>query len=199
MGYGNVFAMRWGMSSWNKKYAGEGWLKSVSGKYENNLEVTVNPMPPARSMPEMNTGKTTGAEIGATRFAGLFREGTGNILIGADEVFTSPDKYYIINYERKDKYENGHIPGSVRYKTDGLLGIISEMATIPLDKPVVTYCGTGHNSGFVTAHLRLFGYDAKTLTFGNNGFMYNKMISQKAALSWMPFTLIDVHDYPVEK
>ena len=92
MGYGNVFAMRWGMSGWNKKYAGEGWLKSVSGKYENNLEVTVNPMPPARSMPELNTGKTTGEEIGSARFAELFREGSGNILISADEVFANPDK-----------------------------------------------------------------------------------------------------------
>jgi rhodanese-related sulfurtransferase len=199
MGYGNVFAMRWGMSSWNKKYAGEGWLKSVSGKYENNLEITVNPMPPARSMPELNTGKTTGEEIGSVRFAGLFREGSGNILISADEVFANPGKYYIINYERKDKYEDGHIPGSVRYKTDGLLGMVSEMATISQDKPVVIYCGTGHNSGFVTAYLRLFGYDAKTLAYGNNGFMYNKMISKKTALSWMPFSLADVLDYPVEK
>ena len=34
MGYGNVFAMRWGMGGWNKSYAKEGWLKGASGKYE---------------------------------------------------------------------------------------------------------------------------------------------------------------------
>ncbi len=69
----------------------------------------------------------------------------------------------------------------------------------PCDKPVVVYCGTGHNSGFVTAYLRLFGYDARTLSFGNNGFMYNKMVAQKAALSWLPFTKAESHDYPVVK
>jgi rhodanese-related sulfurtransferase len=199
MGYGNVYAMRWGMSGWNVKLAEEGWLKAVSGKYEDKLELKDNPMPPAKGMPELKTGKSTGEEIGSSRFAGIFKEGISGIMISADEVFAHPEMYYIINYERKDKYENGHIPGAVRYKPDGTLGIISEMATIPLDKPVVVYCGTGHNSGFVTAYLRLFGYDARTLSFGNNGFMFDKMVAQKAALSWLPFTKAESHDYPVVK
>jgi len=199
MGYGNVFAMRWGMSSWNGQLAEEGWLKALSGEYENKLEVTDNPMPPAKGMPELSTGKPTGEEIGSTRFAELFKAGTSQIMIDADEVFAHPEKYYIINYERKDKYQHGHIPGAVRYKPDATLGIISEMATIPQDKPVVVYCGSGHNSGFVTAYLRLFGYDAKTLSFGNNGFMYNKMVEQKTAMSWLPFTKAEAHDYPVVK
>jgi rhodanese-related sulfurtransferase len=199
MGYGNVFAMRWGMGGWNTQFAEEGWLRAVSGKYENKLEITDIPMPPAKGMPELKTGKQTGEEIGSLRFAELFKEGTGEIMIDADEVFAHPEKYYVINYERKDKYENGHIPGAVRYKPDATLGIISEMATIPQDKPVVVYCGTGHNSGFVTAYLRLFRYDARTLSFGNNGFMYDKMVAQKAALSWLPFTKAETHDYPVVK
>jgi rhodanese-related sulfurtransferase len=199
MGYGNVYAMRWGMSSWNAQFAKEGWLRAVSGKYENKLELTDNPMPPAKSMPDLKTGKQTGEEIGSSRFAEVFKTGISQIMIDADEVFAHPEKYYIINYERKDKYESGHISGAVRYKPDGTLGIISEMATIPQDKPVVVYCGTGHNSGFVTAYLRLFGYDARTLTFGNNGFMYDKMVAQKAALSWLPFTKAETHDYPVVK
>ena len=45
MGYGNVFAMRWGMCGWNKSYAEEGWLKGASGKYEDRLEVTTNETP----------------------------------------------------------------------------------------------------------------------------------------------------------
>jgi len=199
MGYGNVYALRWGMSGWNVQIAEEGWLKAVSGKYENKLELTENPMAPAKGMPELNTGKPTGEEIGNTRFAEIFKAGISQIMIDADEVFAHPEKYYVINYERKDKYENGHIPGAVRYKPDATLGIVSEMVTIPWDKPVVVYCGSGHNSGFVTAYLRLFGYDARTLSFGNNGFMYDKMVAQKEALSWLPFTKAESHDYPVVK
>src|SRR5450759_4454982 len=89
MGYGNVFSMRWGMSAWNNKYAQEGWLKGVSGKYEANLENKVNERPSSSGMPELKTGMTTGTEIGAARFRKLFEEGTGNILITADEVFSN--------------------------------------------------------------------------------------------------------------
>jgi len=199
MGYGNVYAMRWGMSAWNDSFAREGWLAGVSGKYESALETSVNERPTAKGMPELKTGLSSGSEIGTARFRKLFSEGTGEILISADEVFSNPKKYYIINLERKDKYEDGHVPGSVRYKPEGTLGFIDEMASIPLDKPVVVYCGTGHTSGFATAYLRLFGYDARTLKYGNNGFMHDKMIKQRTLLSWLPFSSEDVNKFEVIK
>jgi rhodanese-related sulfurtransferase len=199
MGYGNVYAMRWGMSSWKGSFAAEGWMKGVSGKFESAMETRVNERPVANGMPDLKTGMSTGESIGKARFSKLFEEGTGNILISADEVFSNPQKYFIINLERKDKYEDGHIPGAMRYKPEGTLGLAEEMATIPADKTVVVYCGTGHNSSFATAYLRLFGYDARTLKYGNNGFMHDKMIAQKTALSWLPFSTADVNDFEVEK
>jgi rhodanese-related sulfurtransferase len=199
MGYGNVYSMRWGMSAWNKECARESWLKDVSGKYEAKLESKANEKPVAGSMPELGTGKTAGEEIGAARFHKLFEDGTSNILISADEVFSNPQKYYIINLERKDKYEDGHVPGAVRYKPEATLGFTEEMATIPSDKTVVVYCGTGHNSGFATAFLRLFGYDAKTLKYGNNSFMYDKMTRERVSLSWLPFTEAEVNNFEIVK
>jgi len=199
MGYGNVYSMRWGMSAWNSKYAKEGWLSAVSGKYETSLETKPNEHPVAKGMPELNTGLSTGAEIGSARFRKVFAEGPDNVLISSDEVFSDPGKYYIINLERKDKYEDGHIPGAVRYKPEATLGFTDEMASIPFDKTIVVYCGSGHNSGFATAYLRLFGYNAKTLRFGNNGFMHEKMVQERTALSWLPFTSEEVNDFPVVK
>lgn len=199
MGYGNVFSMRWGMSSWNKKYAQDGWMKDVSGKYEEKLENKVNERTAPVGMPELKTGFSTGEDIANARFKKLFEDGTNDILITADEVFSNPLNYYVINLERKDKYEDGHIPGALRYKPEANLGFKDEMASIPVDKTVVVYCGTGHNSGFATAYLRLFGYDARTLKYGNNSFMYDKMIKQRRALSWLPFTLEDVNDFEVQK
>ena len=199
MGYGNVYAMRWGMSAWNKKYANEGWLKDVSGKYESDLETTENPRPEATAMPELKTGKTTGEDIASARFRDLFSEGTDSLLITADQVFSNPHKYYIINLERKDKYEDGHIPGAVRYKPSTTLGYVNEMASIPVDRPVVVYCSTGHNSAFATAYLRLLGYDARTLKCGNNSFMYGKMEKERTTLSWLPFTTAEVNDFKVVK
>jgi len=84
MGYGNVYSMRWGMSAWNNKFAKEGWLKGVSGKFEAKLENTVNERPPSLGMPELKTGLLSGSEIGAARFRKLFEEGTSGVLITAD-------------------------------------------------------------------------------------------------------------------
>jgi rhodanese-related sulfurtransferase len=199
MGYGNVYAMRWGMSAWNEQCAKQGWLANLSGMYEPQLEKTANEKQAGTSMPDLKTGFTTGQEIAQERFRKLFSEGTDNVLITAEKVFSNPSEYYIINLERKDKYEDGHIPGAYRYKPESTLGFPEEMASIPSDKPVIVYCGTGHNSGFATAYLRLFGYDARTLRYGNNSFMYDKMVSQKNLLSWLPFTKEDVNTFELVK
>jgi len=199
MGYGNVYSMRWGMSAWNKNFAQESWLKGVSGKYESNLENKVNERPSTLVLPELKTGLQTGSEIGSARFHELFKEGADNILITASDVFSDPSKYYIINLDRKDKYEDGHLPGAVRYKPEATLGYPEEMGSIPSNKPVVVYCATGHNSAFATAYLRFFGYDAHTLKYGNNGFMYDKMVKQRTALSWLPFTTAEVNDFETIK
>lgn len=199
MGYGNVFAMRWGMSAWNRKYAEDGWLKGISGKYESGLEQITHEKPVATGMPFLKTGLGTGAEISAARFKHLFDEGVDKVMITADEVFAKPRNYFVINLERKDKYDDGHIPGAIRYKPNATLGITEEMATIPADRTVVIYCGTGHNSGFATAYLRLFGYDARTLKYGNNGFMHERMVKRNAELSWLPFSDKDINDFPVVK
>jgi rhodanese-related sulfurtransferase len=197
MGYGNVYSLRYGMSGWNPKMDNK-WLENIGSNYEENLETTDIPKAEPGDFPLLNTGKTTGSEIFDERISSLFAD-YPNATISADTVFSHPEKYYIINYERKDKYEAGHIPGAVRYKTGGTLGILSEMQTIPADREIVVYCGTGHNSAFVTAYLRLFGYNAKTLRFGNNSFMHNRMIIEKDKLSWLPFTDADVMDFPVVK
>jgi len=197
MGYGNVFSLRLGMSGWNPKMDNK-WAAGISSNYESKLDTTNFDKASAGDFPQLNTGKTTGAEIFDARVNSLFSE-YENAHINADSVFANPDKYYIINYERKDKYDTGHIPGAVRYKPGGTLGIVTEMQTIPVDKEVVVYCGTGHNSAFVTAYLRLFGYNAKTLRFGNNAFMHKKMVLEEPTMSWQPYKKSDTKNFPVVK
>ena len=199
MGYGNVYSMRWGMSGWNNIYAEKGWFAACSSDFQNQLEEEINDKPTSSGMPVLDTGKSTGEQIGQLRFKQLFSEGLDNVMVNASDVFLIPQNYYIINYDRRDKYESGHIPGAIRYKPGATLSIVEEMVTIPSDKIVVIYCGTGHNSGFVTAYLRLFGYDARTLKYGNNGFMYDRMVEDRTTLSWLPFTKSDVNDYEVVK
>jgi rhodanese-related sulfurtransferase len=199
MGYDNVYAMRWGMSGWNSKCAQAGWLKGISGNYESLLQTVDNPRPAPGRLPELNTGRNSGEEIASARFHALFEEGADSVMITAREVFADPGKYFIINLERKDKYDDGHIPGAVRYKPGSTLSYTDEMSTIPSGRTVIVYCSTGHNSGFATAYLRLLGYDARTLRYGNNGFMHEKMQKERVSLSWLPFTTDDINDFELVK
>ena len=140
MGYGNVYALRWGMSGWNKSFAESGWLAGCSSDFQDRLETDNNDMPSVRGMPLLATGYSTGEEIGAERFRQLFSKGLEEVMISPGEVFASPESYFVINYDRRDKYESGHIPGAVRYKPGATLGLPDIMATIPADKTVVVYC-----------------------------------------------------------
>jgi rhodanese-related sulfurtransferase len=199
MGYNNVYSMRWGMSGWNKDFAGNSWLDVVSNEYANQLDLKLHEKAEEGDLPKLNTEKSTGEDIAKARFKKVFEDGMPGVMISAEDVFANPQDYYVINYDRRDKYESGHIPGAVRYKPNATLGYISEMETIPADKKVVIYCNTGQNSAFVAAYLRLFGYDAKTLMYGNNAFMYEKMVEEKNTFSWMPFTESEIENYPYVK
>ena len=196
LGYGNVYAMRYGMSAWNSDFAKDFWAARISNDFQDKLVSENSPKPPSSYQPVLQTSGTTGEEILQERIQQLLSEDRGPIFIDQESVFKDPDDYFIINFERKDKYESGHIPGAIRYKPQGTLGIPAEMSTIPTDQSVVVYCGTGHNSQFAVAYLRLFGYDAKSMNYGNNAFMHQKMMDERETLSWHPYTAEDTHDFP---
>ncbi len=199
MGYGNVYSLRWGMSVWNKDInAVDPWSGRLSDKYTSKLETKENPEPSPSAFPGPGTGLDSGEAIMNEKVRGIFKEGLKVAKTSAEEVLADSSDYFIINYERKDKYDSGHLPGAVRYKPGGTLGIVSEMATIPSGQKIAVYCGTGHNSAFVTAYLRLFGFDAKSISAGNNSFMHDKMLKEEESLSWQPFKEEMIFDYPYE-
>lgn len=201
MGYGNVYCLRWGTAAWNPKLAGDWpWSVLIGSDWTSKLETKENPANAPGNYPTPGTGKNSGEEIFKERISQIFAEGFQYFSISAEEVFENPEKYYIINYERKDKYDSGHIPGAVRYKPGGTLGIASEMRTIPPDKEVVVYCATGHSSAFVVAYLRLLGYNAHTVTYGNNSFMHDQMLIDEERLSWEAFSEAGmISDFPFVK
>jgi rhodanese-related sulfurtransferase len=196
MGYGNVYAMRYGMSGWHHDFAKDFWMAGISSDHQDELADEPGQKPPSVYQPLLQTSGTTGEEILYERARAALSEDNGPIFIDQESVFQNPEDYFIINFERKDKYESGHVPGAIRYKPQGTLGIPSVMSTIPTDKTIVVYCGTGHTSQFAVAYLRLFGYDARSMTYGNNGFMHQKMLEEREVLSWHPFTEEDIHDFP---
>ena len=174
-GYENVYAMKWGMSGWNPKFAKDKWMANISDKYVDVLEMDANEKNAAGDYPVLSTGLKTGKEIFDNQSGKLMVKGFKNIAIGIDKVMEDPSAYYVINYWPTKFYEKGHIPGAVQYDPKASLSKDKFLNTLPTDKTIVVYCFTGQHASFVAAYLNILGYDAKVLKYGANSFMNKKM------------------------
>ncbi|MGE4290515.1 MAG: rhodanese-like domain-containing protein [Salinivirgaceae bacterium] len=177
-GYDKVFSMAFGMSSWNSAFAGS-WNNNI-GNSKGALFVTdESPKAAAGELPELTTGKNTGEEILATRIATLFTEGFDPAKISNAAVFDALESNYIVNYWPANHYALGHIPGAIQYTPKESMKLAADLKTLPTDKTVVVYCYTGQTSAYLTAYLRVLGYDAKSLLFGTNGMWYDNMVENQ--------------------
>jgi len=180
MGYDKVFSLKWGMASWNAAFAGK-WNTAIGNgnAFASQFTATATAKNVAGTMPVLTTGKTTGQEILEARVAALLAEGFTPASVGNTTLFGNLTGYYIVNYWPADQYADpGHVPGAVQYTPKASIKLSTDLKTIPADKPVAVYCYTGQTSAFLTAYLRLLGYDAKSVLNGTNGMIYDKMVAK---------------------
>ncbi len=196
LGYNNVYTMKWGMSSWAMPY-GNIWLKHVGNNFADRLESASNAKDAEGQLPKLKIALTDAKEILKARAKELLAMPFRQFTVKAEGVFAHADNYYINNYWPEAKYEEGHIPGAVQYQPKKSLDTQVDLLTLPTNKKIVTYCYTGQHSAFVTAYLRILGYDAYSLLFGANSFMNGLM--QERGEGWHAFTKEIVHDFEVVK
>jgi rhodanese-related sulfurtransferase len=182
MGYSKVFSMKWGMCSWHADFAGR-WNTAIANgnAYASQFVATETVKSAKGNLPKLSTGKTTGLEILEARVATLLTEGFTPASITNTTVFGSLTTYQVVNYWPAAQYSDaalGHVPGAMQYEPKVSMKYAADLTTLPTNKPVVVYCYTGQTSAFLTAYLRLLGYDAKSLLYGTNGMIYDKMVAK---------------------
>lgn len=180
LGYSKCFSMKWGMCSWNEAFASK-WNTAIANgnAYASQFVGTPTDKGAKGAMPTLTTGKSTGADILAARVTALLTEGFTPATISNANVFAALSNYYIINYWPAGQYADpGHIPGAMQYEPKQTLKLAADLKTLPTNKTIVVYCYTGQTSAFLAAYLRLLGYDAKSLLYGANGMIYDKMVEK---------------------
>ena len=178
MGYDKVFSMKWGMCSWNEDFAGS-WNNAIANgnAYATQFTSDATEKGAKGDMPTLSTGETTGMKILESRMNSVIADGFAKITNAT--VFGNLSNYYILNYWPAAHYENpGHIPGAMQYTPKESIRTDLDLKTLPTDKTIVVYCYTGQTSAYLTAYLRLLGYDAQSLLFGTNGMIYDLMVDQ---------------------
>lgn len=178
-GYDNAFSLKFGMASWHLDCAGS-WNNNIGNTYYSQFETTPYEKGAEGNLPELSTGFETAEEILDARVGDILAEGFSPAAISASDVFANLDDYYIINYWPASHYNDpGHIPGAIQYTPKESLTLSTDLKTLPADKTIVVYCYTGQTSAYMSAYLRLIGYDAKSLKFGGNGMIYDYMPAGK--------------------
>lgn len=183
LGVHNVYAMKFGMSSWHKDFSQFVWASKIGNDLAGQLETQPNEKANTNDLPEITSKQRTGYDILLERAQQLLDQGYKPVLVKAKEVFNNPDNYYVMNYWPEKLYNKGHLPSAIRYQPKQSLNRANDLLTLPTDKPVVTYCFTGQHAAFVTAYLRLLGYDAYSIAYGANSFMNGTL----RANQWHPF------------
>jgi len=172
-----VVSLKWGMSSIDSSFATSYWLAKPSNARSASFVNTPAPAKPAKGeLPTLSTGKTTGKEILEARAAEVLTAGF-NISITEATVYTNLSSYFIANYWPNAAYlDPGHIDGAYNYDpTTKPFKVDSLLKTLPTNKPVVVYCYTGQTSAYVGAYLKMLGYDVKSISYGANSMIFDKM------------------------
>lgn len=194
LGYTNVKAMKWGMSSWNKATSSY-WVNGISNAKATQMVTSAGTKNENEMLPEINTGESTGETILRARVEEIIALGVAAGKITNTDAFTYSTTNYTVNYWSQEHYDVGHIPGAVQYTPKASFSYAQELTTLPAEKTIVVYCYTGQTSSFVAAYLKVLGYDAKSLVFGANGMMYDNMVNNGSMTIFNPET--EVHDYPL--
>ncbi len=199
--YTNVFALKYGMASWNMDFATP-WINTVQPT--NYFTNKIFEKPPFTPLPEITFANNKGniKEKINTRIQELMKDTFSEYDISDASVSAynlldiySPSRgnylnTFVVSYaQNMDEYISGksisspgHLPTAVYYQANnfGLSDLRSTayLQTIPNDKDIVVYSTIAHSSAFVTAYLRLLGYRAKSLLYGMkwlNGFDINEV------------------------
>ena len=135
MGYTNVRAFPPGYPAWE---AAQGESGDV-------------PTEPAAAEPATDVVAAVDAYLSAIP-EGYMNVGT---LDAFKEMVASADPL-IIDVREESDYAEGHIGGAINIP---IRTLAQNLDKIPMDRPVVVYCASGHRAGMATTSLRVLGYE----------------------------------------
>jgi rhodanese-related sulfurtransferase len=181
LGFDNVYAIRFGLSGWDKQIAESYWLANTSSHLEGKLDHIGYSMNAAGEYPATSVKSTEAEQMLWERAARVIAESPEAYSISIADYWEKLNNFYAICYWPDEKYmNNGHFPGSVQYEPKKSLTRDTYLNTLPIDKPIVLYCYSGQHTTFVAAYLRILGYDARSLSYGANGYIHQTMAETEA-------------------
>ena len=213
-GFSNVYYMNYGMASWNAFFSSV-WIDRIDTTWEGIFSSTINPKRDYSSLPAINLNSPAESMLDFVqkKIADLIKEGfdedydsfssKSTIIFGywvnmKAQFYTiciGPEMLYFSNPYTTNTY---HPVGAVFYKVPPYpsdFRSVSYLQTLPNNGSIAIYSGTGQESAFYVAYLRLLGYDAKSILFGMNTIDYD-MLFHSPEISPFAFNASHIMNYP---
>ncbi|MFA6598443.1 MAG: rhodanese-like domain-containing protein [Ignavibacteriaceae bacterium] len=213
-GFSNIYYMNYGMASWNMFFSAV-WTDRI-GKSEGAVfSNTFYPKNGYSPLPEINLNSSGESmeDFVQTRISNLIKEGFNEDYSSVYSKSTMIFSYWIDNktqfytvcvgpimlYSSNPYTTNTYHPvGAVFYQIPPLpsdFRSVNYLQTLPSNGSIAIYSGTGQESAFYIAYLRLLGYDAKSILFGMNNIDYY-MLSHSPEISPYAFNNSYIMNYP---
>jgi rhodanese-related sulfurtransferase len=175
MGY-DATNMKWGMMAWTKNDDVLGTTRfDPAAVPDYRVETEPNEATETYDFPALETGATgDDAEVIRTAIDNYLSSDKAPT-ISADALFENlndgdeSNDPVVLSVRKPEDYAKGHIPGAINIPWTQL-GDPEMLAKLPPDKPIVTYCYTGHTGQIAATLLSVLGYDATNLKFGMMGW-----------------------------
>lgn len=203
-GFTKVYSLQFGIASWNPIFSNLWYRKVKNGFQSGRFDFFNYPKPSLRNLPGKDLGNGTTKELLQNRIKTLLSEGLDAVRIDIDSIMktynpqTQSINYFVICYAPTRLYnirDNGHPPGAIRYEPRTDLKSSSYLQSLPTDQTIAIYDDTGEIAAYVTAYLRILGYDARTIDLGANGMIGEDQINSTRIIR---LRSSDIMNYPFE-
>jgi rhodanese-related sulfurtransferase len=160
------------------------------------VETEPHPLTETYAPPSWETGQTDPAAIVLARAQALIPN--WNPVITAEDLYENltdgddANNPFILSVRKPEDYAKGHIQGAynVFWKE---VAKPENLAHYPADKPIVTYCYTGHTGEAAATALLLLGYNVTNLKYGMMGWTDSDEV-----LAQPRYDVKTAPDYPIE-
>jgi rhodanese-related sulfurtransferase len=177
-----AYSLKFGMSIYDASL--DKWSSNVDSAYSNHAAwvTTASPTLPTFDYPTLDTGKDAAEDILDARIDEAI-EAWALLTTGADAI-DNRSTYNIINYWGETDYLTiGHIDGAYQV-TPKTLKTSENLSVFDPNGGNIFYCWTGQTAAASIAYLTVLGYNVKSIKYGANSMVYDRLPSHKWSFPW---------------
>jgi rhodanese-related sulfurtransferase len=213
-GLSNIYYMNYGMASWNPFFSSV-WSDRLD-THKIDVSHFMYPKGPYTPLPEISFSQSgqSMSDFVQQKINSLLKEGFNedfnSVITKASMTFNTwihdSSSYYLICTGPIQLYASNPYTTNTYHPLNAVFYAvppdpsdfrsITFLQTLPSAGNIAIYSGTGQESAFYTAYLRLLGYNARSVLFGMNNMMFDMLLHMpETQIFFFTYSYIMIYPY----